>query len=444
MKRQTMYFMTTLVIVGMLSLVFFGLTGGVWAGVNAPQSVAATQVMVGTGFTYQGELQQSGSPANGQFDFRFRLFNAASGGSQVGNTVTKNDVQVTNGRFTVVLDFGSGAFDGNARWLEIAVRPGSSTGAYTVLSPRQRINPVPYALALPGMWTQQNSTSPNVIGGYSGNKVAAGVVGATIGGGGAQDYVNEVGDEFGTIGGGSGNFAGKNATIAGGGSNSASAPYATVAGGLQNSAAGLYSTVGGGADNVIRVAGESATIGGGEENLVKAPLSTIPGGRGAETISLGQFAYASGGFKSGEGVSPDGSDAPQQVGSAQFSLYVLRVETPGTDDTLYELSLYDIGGGYYIEVPISTTITFEALVTARDTYGLSAGWKIQGVVENTGGTLQLVEPPIITPISNLHNWQVNVQVTNTPYGSYFTIVGGGVGEGPIRWVAVVKAAQVRW
>ncbi len=146
MRRQTMYFMTTLTIVGVLSLTFLWLTSGVWAGVNGPQESAVVQVPVGTGFTYQGELQQSGSPASGKFDFRFRLFDAATGGSQVGSTVTKDDVQVTNGRFTVELDFGTVAFNGDARWLEIAVRPGSSTGAYTVLSPRQPLRPVPYAL----------------------------------------------------------------------------------------------------------------------------------------------------------------------------------------------------------------------------------------------------------------------------------------------------------
>jgi hypothetical protein len=67
---------------------------------------------------------------------------------------------VSNGLFTIPdLDFGSGAFNGEARWLAIAVQcPGDS--GYTALSPRQALTPAPYALALPGLWTQQNGDQP--------------------------------------------------------------------------------------------------------------------------------------------------------------------------------------------------------------------------------------------------------------------------------------------
>lgn len=99
-----------------------------------------------TTFTYQGRLTDAGSPANGTYDLRFILYDADSGGSQVGSTVTLDDVPVANGLFTVDLDFGANAFQGDVRWLEIAVRPGTSTGAYTVLSPRQSVSPAPYAL----------------------------------------------------------------------------------------------------------------------------------------------------------------------------------------------------------------------------------------------------------------------------------------------------------
>ncbi len=99
-----------------------------------------------TTFTYQGRLVDAGSPANGTYDLRFILYDAETGGAQVGTTVTRDDVQVASGLFTVELDFGAAAFQGDARWLEIAVRPGSSTGAFTVLSPRQPVSPAPYAL----------------------------------------------------------------------------------------------------------------------------------------------------------------------------------------------------------------------------------------------------------------------------------------------------------
>lgn len=114
----------------------------------------AAPAAVGTAFTYQGYLSDGGSPANGSYDFRFRLYNAPSGGAQVAGTLTKEDVAVQAGYLTVMLDFGSSAFGGEMRWLEVGVRPGSSSDAYTALNPRQALSPVPYALyASSSPWT---------------------------------------------------------------------------------------------------------------------------------------------------------------------------------------------------------------------------------------------------------------------------------------------------
>lgn len=100
----------------------------------------------GTAFTYQGQLNDDGSPANGSYDLQFTLWNAASGPSQIGGAVTVNDLAISNGLFTATLDFGAGAFAGSARWLEIAVRPGASSGAYTNLLPRTQILPSAHAI----------------------------------------------------------------------------------------------------------------------------------------------------------------------------------------------------------------------------------------------------------------------------------------------------------
>jgi hypothetical protein len=99
---------------------------------------------VGSAFTYQGRLDEGGTPANGSYDLTFSLQDAATGGAQVGVTVTNSAVVVSNGLFAVTLDFGANAFDGNARWLEIGVRKG--TNEFTALSPRQAVTPTPYAL----------------------------------------------------------------------------------------------------------------------------------------------------------------------------------------------------------------------------------------------------------------------------------------------------------
>jgi len=102
------------------------------------------QAPAGTGFTYQGRLTDGGAPANGAYDLTFTLYDDPTAGTQVGSTVTKDDVNVSDGLFTVMLDFGS-VFDGTALYLEIGVRPGTSSGAYTTLTPRQPLTAAPYA-----------------------------------------------------------------------------------------------------------------------------------------------------------------------------------------------------------------------------------------------------------------------------------------------------------
>lgn len=122
--------------------------GGGELGLVAPDAV------VGTAFTYQGQMLASGAPADGPYDFEFRLFDAAAGGVQLGATQTIDNAAVAAGRFTVQLDFGPGVFGGGARWLDINVRPGAG-GAYTSLTPRQKLNPAPYALGLPNVYTNE-------------------------------------------------------------------------------------------------------------------------------------------------------------------------------------------------------------------------------------------------------------------------------------------------
>jgi len=153
-----------------------------------PEQVSMPLASVGNAFTYQGHLKDGSSPANGEYDFQFILYNALTGGSQVGSTVTKDNVAVTNGLFSVALDFGS-VFDGTGLWLEAAVRPGSSTGGYTILSPRQEITPAPYALSLkPGAHIQGDGTSATLGGSGAGvyGTGSYGVYGtsATLGGSG--------------------------------------------------------------------------------------------------------------------------------------------------------------------------------------------------------------------------------------------------------------------
>jgi len=109
--------------------------------VNFQLSTAWAQ---GTAFTYQGQLNDGGAPANGSYDLTFALFNTNVTGTALAGTLTNNATAVSNGLFTVTLDF-SNRFDGTPRWLEIGVRTNGASG-FTTLSPRQPLTPTPYAI----------------------------------------------------------------------------------------------------------------------------------------------------------------------------------------------------------------------------------------------------------------------------------------------------------
>jgi hypothetical protein len=293
-----------------------------WSGlserVNAQQPTrpVMAQTPVDSTFTYQGYLSRAdGSPANGVYDFEFRLYDALTGGNSVGQALTQENITVTAGWFMVDLDFGRGVFTGDRRYLEMAVRPGNSSGAYTLCESRRQLPVSSYSLALPGLWTQPNPTSSNLVGGYGGNQINQGIVGAVIVGGGAAGYPNRVTDNYSVVSGGyynqagngpisfndsayatvSGGFAniagGQYATVGGGWQNVASYDYATVNGGSLNLAGNIHSTIGGGLNNTAR--GILATIGGGWLNSAVNPYTTVAGGY--SNVAKGVYTAIGGG-----------------------------------------------------------------------------------------------------------------------------------------------------
>jgi hypothetical protein len=121
----------------LLTVLAFGLA------INTSFSPAVAQ---GTAITYQGRLLDGADPVTGYFDLRFHVYSAATGGSVLGGPVTNAPVAVTNGLFTVVIDFGANVFTGSSNWLQVGVRTNGSTSAYTALSPRDQLTPTPYAI----------------------------------------------------------------------------------------------------------------------------------------------------------------------------------------------------------------------------------------------------------------------------------------------------------
>src|SRR6266480_2772570 len=128
----------------MISKSRFGKSFALFTIVLAMSLGATTARAQTSSFTYQGRLTDGGAVANGNYDLQFALFDSLSGGAQVGSTQTINTVAVSNGVFTVSLDFGASAFTGASRFLEISARP--TGGSFTLLTPRQPITSTPYAV----------------------------------------------------------------------------------------------------------------------------------------------------------------------------------------------------------------------------------------------------------------------------------------------------------
>ncbi|MEO6390887.1 MAG: hypothetical protein ABIP75_03485 [Pyrinomonadaceae bacterium] len=101
----------------------------------------------GTGFSFQGRLNDGSAPANGPYDLQFRLYDSVVGGGQIGSLLARPNTILINGVFSVTLDFGLTAFNNpNNIFIEISLRPTGSPNAYTILGPRQQLTIVPIAL----------------------------------------------------------------------------------------------------------------------------------------------------------------------------------------------------------------------------------------------------------------------------------------------------------
>lgn len=127
----------------------------------AAQTVSAQT----TGFTYQGNLKDGANPANGNYDFQIALFDAATGGNQI-TTASFTPWLVTNGVFTLPINWGPQLFTGADRFLEIRVRPAGS-GTFAVLTPRQQVNSSPYSIKSLLSETTNNALS---LGGIAANQ----------------------------------------------------------------------------------------------------------------------------------------------------------------------------------------------------------------------------------------------------------------------------------
>lgn len=397
-----------------------------------PGGAAAVQAAVGTAFTYQGQLtDETGSPLEGDCDFRFRLWNDLTTGAQIGADSTAAPVAVTGGYFTARVnaagEFGAMPFASAGRWLEVGVRCPAGSGNYTTLTPRQALTPAPVALSLPGLWTQETGNTPNIIGGYSGNSVAAGVYAATISGGGYTSSINQVTSNFGTVGGGAGNSAGgQSATVAGGNNNSAAGGIATVSGGQGNSAAGGGSFVGGGWSN--SAAGSGSFVGGGGMNDANGDYAFVGGGYGNVVTAtygvvgggLSNFAVGDGSFVGGGGTNGANGQYAAVNGGYSNAAAANYAAVSGGESNMVTADYAAIGGGYQNTAGGSSAVVGGGLNNSAN--GQNAAL-VGGVSNSAAGNGSFVGGGSGNSATALYP-TIGGGYTNLANGDYTTVGGG--------------------
>jgi len=287
----------------------------------------------GTTFTYQGQLSSNGSPADGLYDFNFVLWTASSGGSQLGPNQPFTAVAVSNGLFTLPLNFGADIFNGQICWLQISVES-NGVPPFVTLPQRQQLTPTPYAMfaenagavndgsiSAPQLNTAGAPTSGEVLE-FNGTSLQWTTPAAGSSGWGLTGNANTTpGTDFlgttdanalelrvnnmlmllldtnGNVVEGISNSVDqtvKQATIGGGYGNTVTANSGnspTIGGGLQNTVSNLYPTVSGGEYN--KALANGAVVGGGYLNTASGREATVAGG--VENVASGIGAFIGGG-----------------------------------------------------------------------------------------------------------------------------------------------------
>jgi hypothetical protein len=270
----------------------------------------------GTAITYQGRLNDGSAPASGNYDLRFTLYDALTNGSVVGVATTNSATAISNGLFTVTLDFGAGAFTGPSRWLEIGART-SGGGLFVALNPRQSLSAAPYAIMAGGVSGVVSNSALPAAPVFSGAVTA----GSFVGSGAGVSNVNAAAlnglpsSAFWQL---NGNDVGPSNFI---GSANNQAVDIKVNGKralrLQPTASDAPNIIGGSPNNFVRSDVVGATISGGgtsnylgdtsRTNAISSDFATIAGGFGNRIGTNSPAIAMGGGDRNNVGNSADGA-----------------------------------------------------------------------------------------------------------------------------------------
>ncbi len=412
-----------------------------------------TALAQGTAFTYQGRLDSGGTPFNGSATFKPTLWDTATNGVLLaGNSPTTVTLEVTNGLFTLSLDFGA-QFSGADRWLQLEVATGG--GPFTTLMPRQLIRRTPYALTADNLsgvlptaslaGTYENAVTFNNAGNvFSGNGSGlTGVNAATVGGVSGTDLWKLSGNS----GVGSEQFLGTTdnqplefrvngqrtlrlepgvdgiPNVIGGAFCSAWTPTfgATIGGGYLNTieANGNESIIGGGYVNTIRTNAQQGTIGGGYSNTIESNSRYATIGGGAQnTIQTNASGTTIGG---GHGNTIQANAASTTIGGGVLN----TIEINASNST--------IGGGYNNAIQSGSSASaigggFLNTIQPNSHYATIAGGNGNQIHTNgygstvSGGWQNAIETD--GRYSVIGGGWINTMRTNVNYA----VIGGGYGN----------------
>jgi len=443
----------------------------------------STALAQGTAFTYQGQLLTTNGPAHGLYNLQFSLYGGSSGGSALYGPVTTNGVFVTNGLFTVTVDFGSGIFVGTPYWLQIGVET-NGAASFTTLSLRQQLTPTPYAIYAEGANAAGLSgtipmaslsgtfsgavTLNNPANSFAGNGASiSNVNAATLAGLAAANFWQTTGNAGTTAG---LNFVGTkdnqplelhvNGTrafriepgangnsnivnVIGGSANTVvETAGATIGGGYLNTNYSFYATIGGGTLN--EAVGPGSFIGGGGFDGSIYSGNFIPGPAGAATVGggIGNGAYSKwatlggGAFNSNDGVA--GTIAVglsnsiistadySTVGGGEFNTVwgVAGTIDGGLSNSVYHANYATVGGG-----ALNTASGPGSFIGGGgyDGFGMS-GNTASGAGSAIGGGLGNQATGDETAIAG---------GTNNAAGGQYAAVGGGAGNFGFGYAATI-------
>ena len=431
----------------------------------------------GTAFTYQGRLNTGSNPANGSYNLTFTLFTTGSGGSAAAGPVTNSATAVSNGLFTVTLNFGNGLFNGTAYWLEIGVATNGST-SFQTLSPRQFLTPTPYAIYGENAGTavlansvasgSVSSSQLNTLAPPSGGQVLefngssliwttpgtalsawglSGNAGTTAGvnflgttdnqplelkvGGLRGLRLEPTGSSYpNVIGGGPSNFASNSLSgvvVGGGINNVAGGNQSFIGGGYQNHAFGYISTIAGGAYNTgngseatvgggaYNTAGLYGTVAGGDENTASGVDSTVGGGLG--NVASGDYSFVGGGS----------SDTVTNIGNVASGIFSAVVGGDGNQATI---DFAAVGGGNdNIASGSWSTVPGGALNVASSGFSFAAGYRAHAA---TPGSFVWADSSAASDFTSTASYQfllrasggVGIGTAQTPPGGLRVASGG--------------------